>query len=123
MSLWEKTLINLNKGFDKLSLFGATFSERIKAEISIIRLRLRIDDVQDAIREEHRDIGRKLMELKDDNALPASFEAFFRNDEVAASLNRIAEQERALDNLFDDLEAEADLLKQAPKRRNKERTA
>jgi hypothetical protein len=123
MNLWEKTLFNLNRGYDRVTAFAAALSERVKAEIDIIRLRMQLDEVRKTIEEEHRAIGRKLYEMRQADTLPETFDAFFRNDDIADSLEKIDLQEKAMENLRDDLAREADVLKQDPQQPDEERTA
>ncbi len=33
MALWDKTLLNLQKGYDRITAFASVFSERLKAEM------------------------------------------------------------------------------------------
>ncbi len=114
MPLWDKTLSNLQKGHDKLTSFAATFSERLKAEITVIRVRMEIDAVRERIGEQHRVIGGKLLELRNDNALPQTFELFFKNSEVMAALEKISQYERELENLKDELRSEARAVQAVP---------
>lgn len=123
MNLWETTLIKMQKGYDKLTLAAASFSERVRAEINITRLRMQIDEAQGAVREEQLAIARKLLELRDVDELPESFELFFGSDAVAASLEKIALQEKHLDNLLEDLENEAGSLKKAAQQPDGEKAA
>jgi hypothetical protein len=111
MTVWEKTLINLQKGYGKLMAFAANASDRIKSEITIIRLRIQIDELRDTIGGRHRSIGKKLLELRDGDALPASFDLLFSNSEIAAHLEKIDRAQKDLEILLDDLRHESDTLK------------
>ena len=111
MSVWEKTLINLQKGYGKLMSFAANASERIKAEITIVRLRMQIDALRDTIGDHHRSIGRKLLEMKGADALPPSFDLFFSNSEIVTYLEKIERAQKDLEILLDDLQHESDALK------------
>ncbi len=113
MNLWETTLVNMQKGYDRLTLAAAVLSERVRAEINIVRLRMQIDEVQAAVREEQLAVGRKLLELREDDQLPESFDGFFGSDEIAASIEKIAVREKQLDNLLEDLEHESGALRKA----------
>ena len=123
MNLWETTVVNVQKGYAKLTLFAATFSERMRAEINIVRLRMQVDETQAALRKEHEAIGRKLVEMRDDGSLPESFELFFKNDEIAGSLGKIVRYEKALDELLDDLQHESGSVKQETPHGEEERPA
>jgi len=111
MTVWEKTLINLQKGYGKLMSFAANASDRIKAEITIIRLRLQIDALRDTIGDHHRSIGKKLIEMKDSNALPKSFDLFFSNSEITAHVEKIDRAQKDVEILLDDLRHVSDALK------------
>ena len=123
MNLWETTLVNLQKGYDKLTLFAATFSDRLKAEINIVRLRMQVDEVQASIRVEQQAIGRKLVEMREEESLPASFELFFKSDEITSSLDKIELYEKTLDNLIDDLGSESRTLEQGTPQKDEEKPA
>ena len=114
MTVWEKTLVNLQKGYDKLMSFASTASERVKAEITIVRLRMQISDIRDKVGEQQRIIGQKLLEMKDGGSLPSSFELLFRNDEISSALEKIDRAQRDLEMLREDLRHAADGLKPAP---------
>ena len=111
MTVWEKTLINLQKGYGKLMSFAANASDRIKAEITVIRFRMQIDELRETIGSHHRSIGRKLLEMKDNDTLPKSFELFFFFSEITADLEKIDKAQKDLDLLLDDLRHESDALK------------
>ncbi|MDA8100176.1 MAG: hypothetical protein M0042_11155 [Nitrospiraceae bacterium] len=108
MALWDKTLLNLQKGYDRITAFASVFSERLKAEINITRIRIRIDEVQGEIAEQHRLIGEKLLDARNKGDLPPGCDAFFRGDDVAAALERISLAEKGLENLRDELKGEAE---------------
>jgi len=114
MTVWEKTLINLQKGYGKLMFFAANASERIKAEITVVRLRMQIEELQDTIGDHHRSIGKKLLNMKDNDALPNSFDLFFTNAEITAHLEKIDRAQKDLEILLDDLRHESDALKAEP---------
>lgn len=114
MTVWEKTLVNLQTGYSKLTVFAATFSERVRAEINIIRLRMQIDALQRSIRGQQQLIGRKLLELRENSGLPRTFELFFRDSEVSAAVEQIERLNKDREILLDDLQNEAEALKSAP---------
>jgi hypothetical protein len=116
MAVWEKTIRNVQKGYERLTVFAAVFSERVRAEVNIIRLRTQIDGVRRAIGEQHRAVGEKLLSRRGEGTLPATLELFFTTDEVAAALKRIAELEKELENLQDELQAEAVSLKRVARK-------
>jgi len=114
MTVWEKTLVNLQRGHEKLMTFAAALSERMKAEVNIIRLRMQIDEVRGRISEHHRFIGNKLLDLRKHDALPQSFDHFFKSEEISVALDKISRRERELENLIEELQGEQAALKVAP---------
>ena len=114
VTVWEKTLVNLQKGYDRLMSFASTVSERVNAEVTIVRLQMQISDIRDKVREQHRIIGQKLLEMKDGGSLPPSFEQLFRTDEIASALEKIERAQRELEMLREDLRHATDGLKPAP---------
>ena len=123
MNLWETTVVNVQKGYDKLTLFAATFADRMRAEINIVRLRMQIDEVQAALRKEHEAIGRKLVEMREADSLPDTLELFCKSDEIAGSLSKIVRHEKALDELVDDLGHESGAVQQETPQSEEERPA
>lgn len=120
MSIWDKTMLNLQKGHDKLLAFAATFSERVKAEITILRVRTQIDDVRDRIGEQQRIIGEQLLALRDTGTLPKEVDQLFLNSDVASAIETIVRCERDLENLKDELRSEARALRTLPPRKGGE---
>jgi hypothetical protein len=122
MTVWEKTLTNLQKGYAKLESFAATFSDRVKAEITIMRLRMQIDGIQAKVREQQQFIGQKLLEMKENDTLPSTFDLLFKNYEIASAVNKIERYQKDREIILDDLRREADVLK-PPLASNDERSA
>src|SRR5512139_1371543 len=116
MSFWEKTIGNVQKGHERLLSFAATFSDRLRAEINIVRLKIQIEGIKRQISDQHQIIGRKAIELKEDNNLPRTWELFFQLDDIAAAVENAERLEKEEEILLDDLQREADVLKQAPSR-------
>lgn len=122
MTVWQKALINLEKGYDKLSSFAAVFADRVKAEITIIRVRMQIDDVRDRIGEQQRLIGARLLAQRSEDALPRSFARFFQQDDIVAALERITQLEKELEMLQEELSDETAAVADASGK-NEERAA
>jgi hypothetical protein len=114
MTVWEKTLINLQKGYAKLASFAATFSDRVKAEITIVRLRMQIDGIQAKVRVQQQFIGQRLLEMKENDTLPSTFDLLFKNYEIASAVDKIERYQKDREILLDDLRREAEVLKSAP---------
>lgn len=103
MILWEKSVINLQKGYERLTAFAATFSERARAEVNIVRIRLRIDGIRARVEELHLIIGRRIMELKAGDAVPKTTEQLLLDDDIAGAASELVERERELADLNEEL--------------------
>lgn len=99
MTIWEQTLLNLQKGYDKFVAFAALFNERVRAELDITRLRIRADDVQGRTDRLHMLIGRRVVEMKRKGDLPKGAEQIFKEEDVAAAIKEIEERERELQDV------------------------
>lgn len=107
MTIWEKISINIQKGFERVTAFSAFFSERVKAEFRIVRLRIRIDAVQKRIDALHRIIGQRVLKLRSSAAIPSSTEQLLKDETIAAAITEIAEREKEIDDLKRELSKEA----------------
>jgi seryl-tRNA synthetase len=111
MTIWEKALVNMQKGSLKIIAFAEVFSERVKAEIAIVRLRIRIEELQAQIDELYKVIGRKMVELKNKGELPKTSEQLLNYDEIAAAMNELAQLKLEITDLLDDMKAEQEARK------------
>ena len=105
MTIWEKTVLNIEKGTRKLTVAAATFSEWAKAELAIIRVRIRIDETQRGIDELHRQIGRKITDLSKQDTLPTATEQLLKDEVISIALTEIAEREQELEGLKTELKS------------------
>ncbi len=103
MTIWEKAVLNIGKGSKKISVMAATFSEWVKTELMIVRLRIRIDETQAAIDQLHRQIGRKIMDLKGQDALPKVTDVLFRDEEIVTAMAELTDREREIEELKTEL--------------------
>jgi predicted nucleic acid-binding Zn-ribbon protein len=103
MNIWEKAILNMQKGSSKITVAAATFSERVKAELAMIRLRIRIDEVQARIDGLHRLIGRKVMDLKKQEALPKTMEQLLKVDDTMAAMTELADREQEIEELKEEM--------------------
>jgi predicted nucleic acid-binding Zn-ribbon protein len=99
MTIWEKAVLNMHKGSKKITSVAATVSERAKAEVAIIRLRIRIDEVRTRIDELHRLIGWKITDLNKREALPRTVELLLKDNEIAAAMTEIVDREQEVEEL------------------------
>ena len=113
--VWGKVISNMQKGSDKLMAAAAMFSERTKAELNIVRLRIRSDNVQESVNEQYRIIGHAVVELNNSGSLPKLAEQLLQDEKIAAALIEIAALEKELDRLNDEIKNEASLFRPAPK--------
>ena len=105
MTIWEQTLLNLQKGYEKFVAFAALFNERVRAELDITRLRIRADDVQGRTDRLHMLIGRRIVEMKRKGDLPKGAEQIFKEEDVAAAIKEIADRERELQDVQAEIKA------------------
>lgn len=117
MTIWEKAILNMQKGAQKLAMTAATFSERVKAEINVARLRSRLDEVQSLIDGQYRVIGRRVVNLKNGDALPRATEQLVKDEEIAASMAEIEARKKDRDELYRDIENEQAAFKPASKQK------
>ncbi len=111
----EKVISNMQKGSDRLMAAAATFSERVKAELNIVRLRIRVDNVQERVKEQYRIIGHTLVELNNSGSLPKLAEHLMQDEKITAPLIEFAALEKELDRLNDEIKNEASVFRPTPK--------
>ena len=113
--IWEKVISNMQKGSGKLMVAAAMFSERVKAELNIVRLRIRIDNVQERVNEQYQNIGHTLVDLNNSGSLPELAEQLLQDEKITASLIELAALEKELDRLNDEIKNEASVYRSTPK--------
>lgn len=116
MSIWKKAIVNLQKGSEKFAAAAATVSERVKVELNIVRLRIRIDEVLARIDELHRVVGRKAVELMRNEAMMNQGEQLLKNEDIAAALAELVRREKELEDLNAELRSEQAEFKPSPRR-------
>ncbi len=99
MTIWEKAVLNMQKGSRKIAAAAAVFSERVKAEITVIRLKIRIDEVQDRMNGLYAVIGRKVVGLKKKEALPKTAEQLVSDDDITAAMTELDGAEQEIEQL------------------------
>lgn len=120
MTVWEKVIVNMEKAGEKITAGAALFSERVRAEIAIVRLRIKLDELRSLINEQYGVIGRKIVELEKKDALPRTTDQLVNEEDIAAALSEIAAREKDLRELYHEIENEQSAFKPAEK--NKEDT-
>ena len=117
MTIWEKAILNMQKGTQKLSAAAAIFSERVRAEINITRLRIRMKEVSSLIDEQYRIIGRRVLELKNADSLPRTADELVADEAITAAAAEIEARRRDFDDLQREIESEQDAFKPEQKQK------
>lgn len=115
MTIWEKAVFNMQRGAQRISIAAALFADRVRAEIVIIRLRIRIDEVQGRIDELYQAIGRKVVNLTRGDALPKTSEQLIQNEEIAAAMSELTDRKQEIEELRSRIVSEQDSVKTARK--------
>ena len=117
MTIWEKTILNVQQGLQKLNIFAAYFSERVKAEISLVRQRIRVNEIQARIDELYRLIGRRVVDLKNTGEVPKTSEQLFKDEDIVDALNELSEEKKEMEELLEEIKIEQEALKPVPKQK------
>jgi hypothetical protein len=117
MTIWEKAILNMQRGAQRISVAAVLFSERVRVEIAIVRLRIRINEVQARINELYQIIGRKLVNLATGDALPKTSEQLVQNEDISLAMHELVDWKQEIEELNDKIRSEQNLFKTAPKRK------
>lgn len=115
MHIWEKAVLNIQKGAKKVVAVASVFSERVKTEINIARLRIKAEEVRSRIDELHRIIGRKVEMLKRGDAMPQTSEQLLKDEDIEASLAELREQKQEFEEVQKEMQREQEAFKQLSK--------
>jgi hypothetical protein len=115
MTIWEKAVFNMQRGAQRLSATAVIISERLKAEITIARLRIRLDEVKSQVDEQYRIIGRRIVNLTNGAALPKTSEQLIKDEEIAAAVTEIEARKKELEDLYNEIANEQAAFKPATK--------
>lgn len=115
MTLFDKVLINMHKGSEKLKRGAAVFSERIKFELGIVRMRIRINSIHERINELYGEIGRKADTLREAEEAPGTFADFLKIEEIAAALEEIGKLRKEIEEITAELVREQESIAEALK--------
>ncbi|MDA8423258.1 MAG: hypothetical protein M0Z89_07975 [Nitrospiraceae bacterium] len=99
MNIWKRVVVDMEKGAKKTAAVAATFAERVRAEVNIVRLRIRIDEVHARIAEIHQTIGRKIVDLKKKNVLPKATDQLLNDEDIVAVLAELVDREQEIEEL------------------------
>lgn len=117
MTIWEKVIVNVEKGAKRVMVSAALVSERVKAEIALARLRIRLDEVQALIREQERIIGRTILDLMKSDELPKETEQLLKDEKIVAALAEVVSREKDLDEIYAEIAGEQASFRSAEKAR------
>ena len=121
MTIWEKVIVNLEKGSKRIPTMAALFAERVRAEIAIARLRIRRDEVQSLISEQYQIIGRKIVDLSKKDELPRSTDQLMTRKRSLPPLAEIAARERDLEDFPSEIANEQAVFKTGEAARRRRR--
>jgi hypothetical protein len=115
MALWEKVIVNVERGAKRVAVSAAFFSERVRAEIALARLRIRLHDVQSLIREQEALIGRTVVSLRKKGELPEKTDMLLREEFIVTALAEIEAREKDVDDIRDEIAHEQTMIRAAEK--------
>lgn len=116
MTIWEKAILNMQRGSQRISLTAALFADRVRVEIDVVRLRIRIDEAQERIDELYQSIGRKVVNLARGDALPKTTEQLIQDEEIAAAMSELTDRKQEIEELRSNILSEQASVKTARKR-------
>jgi hypothetical protein len=115
MTIWEKAVFNMQRGVQRLSATAVIISERLKAEITIARLRIGLDEVKSQINAQYRTIGHRIVSLANGDALPKTSEQLVKDEEIAAAMIEIEARKKEMEDLLSEIANEQAAFKPATK--------
>jgi predicted nucleic acid-binding Zn-ribbon protein len=99
MTIWEKAILNMERGSKRVTVAAALFADRVRVEINVIRMRIRIDEVQERMDELYQTIGRQVVNLARGDALPKTTEQLIKNDDIATAMTELADRKQEIAEL------------------------
>ena len=111
MTIWEKAVLNMQRGSQRISIASALFADRVRVEIDVVRLRIRMDEVQERIDELYQAIGRKVVNLTRGEALPKTTEQLVQDEEISAAMSELADRKQEIEELHGKIASEQDSVK------------
>ncbi len=115
MTVWEKAILNMQKGTHRIAATASVIAERVRCEINIIRLRIKLDEVQARIDDQYRIIGRRVVNLKNGDALPKTAEQLVNDEQIAAAVAEIEARRKEREDLQQEIAHEQAAFKPASK--------
>jgi len=99
MTIWEKAVLNIQQGARRVSATAAVFSERVRVELDVVRLRIRMDEVRTRADELYKTVGRRFVQLHKKDELPKTSEQLLKDEEIVAAVVELADREQELAEL------------------------
>jgi hypothetical protein len=115
MAIWEKVIVNVERGAKRVATSAAFFSERVRAEVALARLRIRLHDVQTLINEQEAQIGRTIASLRKKGELPDSTDALLREEFIVTALAEIEAREKDVEEIRHEIAYEQTMIRAAQK--------
>ncbi len=115
MAIWEKVIVNVERGAKRVVTSAAFFSERVRAEVALARLRIRLHDVQTQINEQEAQIGRTVVSLRKKGELPDSTDALLREEFIVTALAEIEAREKDIEEIRHEIAHEQTMIRAAQK--------
>lgn len=116
MNIWEKAILSMQRGTQRISVAAVLFAERVRVEVAIVRLRIRINEVHARIDELYQGIGRKVVNLSRGEALPKTCEQLVQDEEIALAMHELTDRKQELEELNNKVKTEQSSFKIARKR-------
>jgi hypothetical protein len=115
MAIWEKVIVNVERGAKRVATSAAFLSERVRAEVALARLRIRLYDVQTLIREQEAQIGRTIVSLKKKGQLPDSTDTLLREEFIVTALAEVEAREKDVEEIRHEIAHEQTMIRAAQK--------
>ncbi len=115
MAIWEKVIVNMERGAKRVATSAAFFSERVRAEVALARLRIRLHDVQTLINEQEAQIGRTIVSLRRKGELPDSTDSLLREEFIVTALAEIEAREKDVEEIRHEIAHEQTMIRAAQK--------
>jgi hypothetical protein len=115
MTIWEKAILNMQRGSKRISIASELFADRVRVEVNLVRLRIRLDEIQELIDTLHQAIGRKVVNLARGDAPPKTFEQLVQDEEIAVAMTELADREQELEEARNKIVNEQAFVKAAHK--------
>ncbi len=117
MTIWEKVILNIRRGSQRVAIAAALVAERARAELTIVRLRIRHDEVNATINELYQGIGRRVKSLATSGTMPKTCELLLQDEEITSAFAELIEREKEIEELNNEIRSVQVTIKTAPKQR------